>query len=117
MFTICITANDDNTYKVYVEQANEADEGLDAEVGAAPAMGKPPMPQPMPTAPMGAPAPMAEDPAEDPAEEASEPGAQTVKSIKDALTLALEALKNDGQMSDVNGQDKEFSAGFEGGAA
>ena len=114
MFTVCITANDDGTYKVYVEQAAEAGE---AAPGAAPAM--PPTPMGAPPAPMGKPPmpTMDAEAGEDPAEEANEPGAQTVKTIKDALTLALEALKNDGQMSDVNGQDNEFAAGFEGGAA
>ena len=102
MFTVCIDANDDGTYRVYSEtQANEA-----AEEGQ-PGMAAPAMPEQAPAMP-GAPGPM---PPEEPAE-ASEPNSQTVQTVKEAVTLALEALKNQGSMSDVGAQQTAFDKSF-----
>ena len=107
-FTVCITALDDGSYKVYAEKEEAAGE-MGEEMGGMP-------PSPMaPSAPDAAPAapamPMGEDP-----EEANESSAQTVKTIKEALTIALNALKNEGEITDVNGQERDFQAGFQGGA-
>lgn len=110
MFTVCITAQDDGQYKVYTEsEATEA-----AEAAAAPA------PQAAAPAPAGAapgmpPAGQEAGPAETPEE--AEPEAQTVGTIKEALTIALHALKNDGQLVDMNGQERAFQEGFSGTGA
>lgn len=87
MFTVCITAQEDGQYRVYVEQAAPEGEAL-------------PMPD-------GQPAPMEPEMAPEAAEPA-EPGAQTVDSVKAALTIALMALKNNGKMT----EDEDQLAGF-----
>jgi hypothetical protein len=104
-FTVEITAEDDGSYTVASEpEAQESAEGMPGmDQGAV---------QPAPAAP-GMP------PEEMGMEEAERAG-QNVKTLKEALTLALNALKNGGTMDDVNGQDAEFNAGFgspQGGAA
>jgi len=87
-FTVCIDALDEGGYRVYVESPEaEAQEGA-AMPGQAPEMG-------------------AEEGPQEP-----EAGAQTVKTIKEALTAALEALKNEGQMSDAGAQAQDFNEGF-----
>lgn len=86
--TVCITAQDDGQYKVWVDAPE-----------AAEATGMP------------APNAMATEPAEAPTA-----GEQIVPSLKEALTLAMEALKSGGQMSDANGQQKAFQDGFGAGS-
>lgn len=39
-------------------------------------------------------------------------GAQPVKSIKDALTVALQIYRNDGQMSEGSSADDDMASGF-----
>lgn len=92
MFTVCIDSNDDQSFTVYVEQEGEAE----PSEGAAPAgPGQPPVP------PEAAP--------ESGQEEAAEPGSQTVQTVKEALTIALEALKNGGKIMDVNQEQNSFN--------
>jgi hypothetical protein len=89
--TVCIMSLDEGQgFKVWVE-APEAQE----------AAGMPAMPGMEPGA---APA--------EPTEEQESAGGQTVKTMKEALTLAMEALKTGGQMSDMNGQEQAFKDGF-----
>lgn len=89
-FTIEITANDDGSYTVSSEpEAQEGAEGMEMGQGMPP----------------GAPMP----------EEAAEPAGQTVKSVKEALTLALAGLKNGGQLPDMAKQNAAFDEGFNGG--
>jgi len=90
-FTVCIDALDEGGYRVYVESP-----AAEAQEGAA--------------MPGQAPAEMSEGPEEGPQE--PEAGAQTVKTIKEALTACLEALKNEGQMSDAGAQAQDFNEGF-----
>lgn len=97
-FTVEITANDDSTYTVSGE--DEAAEG--AEVSAAPGAGAMP------------PEAGAEPGMEAAAPEAAEPsGGQTVKTVKEALTLALAMLRD---QSAASGQaaDDDFQSGFGG---
>lgn len=86
-FTIEITANDDQTYTVTSEpEMQEAAEGEQMpEAGGAE--------QAMGGAPAG----------------------QTVKSVKEALTLALAGLKNGGQLPDMAKQNAAFDEGFNDG--
>ena len=52
---------------------------------------------------------------EDMASEGSEPGAaQPVKSIKEALVLALEIFKNNGEAPAPDTSDSDFASGYEG---
>ena len=89
-FTIEITANDDGSYTVSSEpEAQEGAEGMEMGQGMPP----------------GAPMP----------EEAAEPAGQTVKSVKEALTLALAGLKNGGQLPDMAKQNAAFDEGFNDG--
>lgn len=39
---------------------------------------------------------------------------QPVNSVKEAMTVALEALKSGGTMGDPNANQQEFAAGFKG---
>ena len=90
-FTIEIMANDDGTYSVTSEpEAQEGAEGM--EMG----QGMPPGGAPMP-------------------EEAAEPAGQTVRTVKECLTLALAGLKNGGQLPDMAKQNAAFDEGFAGG--
>jgi hypothetical protein len=109
MYTICITPQEDGTFKVYTETgAQEAAEAAPA------AMGAPSAPQPGMAAAPGAPAAPAA-PEEGPAEE--ETGAQIAPTIKEALTLVLEGLKNNGKIPNTNGAAANFAEGFSSGKA
>ena len=46
------------------------------------------------------------------AAEAAEPKSQPAGSIKEALTLALAAYKDNGKMPDMQGQSDQFEQGF-----
>lgn len=51
------------------------------------------------------------------ADEAAEPAegaAQPAKSIKEALTMALEIFKNNGQAASADTSDSDFSSGYSG---
>lgn len=86
--TVCITAQDDGQYKVWVE-AEAA--GMPATPGMEP------------------------DKVAGPTEGQEGAGGQIVQTLKEALTLAMEALKSGGQMSDFNGQQQAFKDGFGAG--
>jgi len=91
-FTVEITSNDDGTYTVTSEpEAQEGAEGMEMGQGMPPG-----------GAPMEAP-------------EAAEPAGQTVKTVKEALTVALAGLKNGGQLPDMAAQNAAFDEGFNGG--
>ena len=91
-FTVEITSNDDGTYTVTSEpEAQEGAEGMEMGQGMPPG-----------GAPMEAP-------------EAAEPAGQTVKTVKEALTVALAGLKNGGQLPDMAKQNAAFDEGFNGG--
>ena len=107
MITVCIQTQHDGQYKVWTE-AEEATESPEASYSSA-------APQTDPAAPAMATPPEAPEAPED-AEDAAESAGQVVKSLKEALTLAMEALKSGGQMSDMNGQQKAFQDGFGQGA-
>lgn len=116
-FVVCIAANDDSTYSVYTEQPDEdegaEDAGSDADAGAAGASASPGASPGAPSAPAGA----APDDGSDDSDEGAEPGMQTVDNVKSALTLALEALKNDGQMGDQAAQEQAFNQNFGSGGS
>jgi hypothetical protein len=106
MYTICITPQKDGTFRVYTE--TDAQEAAEVAPGAT---GAPAATQPGMAATPGAPA----TPAESPAEE--ETGAQIAPTIKEALTLVLEGLKNNGKIPNTNGAAANFAEGFSSGKA
>ena len=103
MITVCIQTQHDGQYKVWTE-AEEAPESPEASYSSA-------APQTDPAAPaMATPSEAPEAP-----EDAAENAGQVVKTLKEGLTLVMEALKSGGQMSDNAEQVAGFNEAFGGG--
>lgn len=91
---VCIESQEDGTYSVYEEPADDAAGGVGAaEQMAAPAAGAPAAPPATP--PIAPPA--------GPVAEGEEPGAQTTDNIDDALMMAKQLLEQSGE--DDQGDD------------
>lgn len=99
MFTVCIKPVEQG-FRVWTEQDEPEPADADAS-GGYPSQAPPPAdPAAMPAAPE--------------APEAAESAGHVVTSLKEALTMAMEALKSGGQMRDNADQVAGFNTAFGG---